>query len=136
MCTSAPTECRRPTSDLETRLDPGPQASAEAREFVRCHLPRLGLPTLIENVTLVAAELITNSVRYAPEGPIWLSLRPADGGLLIEVQDCSPQLPVFRDPDYAAESGRGLHVVNALCAKLDWTPVNGGKVTWALLETE
>jgi anti-sigma regulatory factor (Ser/Thr protein kinase) len=112
------------------------RAPAEAREFIRRHLPGLGFPRLVDNATLVAVELVTNSVRYAPEGPIWLSLRLASGRPLVEVQDCSTRLPVFRDPDYAAESGRGLHVVDALCAILDWAPVHGGKVTWALLETK
>jgi anti-sigma regulatory factor (Ser/Thr protein kinase) len=133
MCTRA-LDCRRPATDLELRLDPASTAPAQAREFVRHHLPKLGLPNLVDDATLIAAELVTNSVKYAPDGPIWLSLRLASGRLLIEVQDCSPELPVFRDPDYVAESGRGLHIVKAYAAILRWIPVPGGKVTWALLE--
>jgi anti-sigma regulatory factor (Ser/Thr protein kinase) len=136
MCAIALADCRRPAADLELRLAPVPQAPSQAREFVRNRLPVLGLPQLVENATLVAVELVTNSFQHAPEGPIWLSLRLAGGELLMEVQDCSARLPVFREPDYAAESGRGLHLVSALCKNLDWIVVDGGKVIWALFETE
>ena len=135
MCTNAPTGCRRPSTDLEIKLEPVPQAPGQARTFVRHHIPKLGFPTMVDDATLITAELVTNSLRYAaPYGPIWLALRLAGGRPLLEVQDCSPHLPVFREPDYAAESGRGLHVVDALCAVLDWAPVDGGKVVWAILE--
>jgi anti-sigma regulatory factor (Ser/Thr protein kinase) len=136
MCVSALAECRRPAADLELRLAPAPQAPAQAREFVRNRLPALGLPQLVENATLVAVELVTNAFKYAPEGPSWLSLRLAAGQLLMEVQDCSALLPVFRDPDHVAESGRGLHLVAAVCKDLDWIIVDGGKVIWALFDAE
>jgi anti-sigma regulatory factor (Ser/Thr protein kinase) len=136
MCAIAPADCRRPATDLELRLAPVPQAPARAREFIRNRLPVLGLPQLVETATLVATELVTNSYKHAPEGPSWLSLHLAGSRLLLEVQDCSARLPEFREPDYAAESGRGLHLVAALCKDLDWSLVDGGKVIWALLETE
>ncbi|HEY7484011.1 MAG TPA: ATP-binding protein [Streptosporangiaceae bacterium] len=136
MCAGALAECKRPAAGLELRLAPVPPAAAEAREFVRDRLPVLGLFHLAENATLVAAELVTNSLKYAPEGPIWLSLHLAGVGLLMEVQDCSARLPVFREPDYVAESGRGLHLVAALCESLGWIALDGGKVIWALLEKE
>ena len=130
-------ERRRAAAELEIKLDPDLRAPAAARAFVRHHLPALGFPGLVDNGTLVAVELVTNAVKHAGVyGPIWLSLRLADGGHpLIEAQDCSPRLPEFREPDYEAESGRGLHVVQALCAAFDWNPVDGGKIVWALLET-
>jgi hypothetical protein len=34
------------------------------------------------------------------------------------------------------QAARGLHLVAALCKDLDWILVHGGKVIWALLETE
>ena len=129
-------ERRRAAAELEIKLDPDLRAPATARAFIRQHLPALGFPGLVDNGTLVAVELVTNAVKHAGVyGPIWLSLRLAGGRPLIEVQDCSPRLPEFRQPDYAAESGRGLHVVSALCAGFDWHPLDGGKVVWALLET-
>jgi len=49
------------------------------------------------------------------------------------VADPGRQVPVLRDPDYLAESGRGLHVINALSDT--WgctTPTDAGKAVWAL----
>jgi anti-sigma regulatory factor (Ser/Thr protein kinase) len=130
-------ERRRATAELEIKLVPDLRAPATARAFVRRHLPELGFPGLVDNGTLVAVELVTNAVKYAGGyGPIWLSLRLAGGGPLIEVQDCSPLLPEFQEPDYVTESGRGLHVVQALCAAFEWTQVDNGKVIFALLRTE
>ena|SRR6266545_2210542 len=124
----------RPSAELEIMLEPDERASAEARAFMRKHLPALGFPELEDNAVLIASELVTNSVKYASSyGPIWLSVRLAARRPLIEVHDCSPELPQFREADYAAESGRGLHVVNALCAAFDWNHVEGGKVIWALM---
>jgi anti-sigma regulatory factor (Ser/Thr protein kinase) len=124
------------STDREIKLDPTDRAPAEARGFVRHHLADLGFPKLVDDGVLVAAELVTNAFRHAGTyGPIWLSLRLAGGRPLIEVRDRSPELPVFREPDFAAESGRGLHVVAALSAAFDWALADGGKITWALLRT-
>lgn len=134
MCTSLLPE--RPSTHRQIELKPDDQASAEARTFVRHHLAELGFATLVDNGVLIAAELVTNSFKYAGEyGPIRLVLRLAGGRPIIEVRDGSPELPVFREPDHVAESGRGLHVVAALSAAFDWSHVEGGKITWALLET-
>jgi anti-sigma regulatory factor (Ser/Thr protein kinase) len=135
MCTSVRAECRRSSTDLEIKLDPVPEAAREARRFVRRHLPELGFQPAVEDAALIAVELVTNAIRYAGSyGPIWLSLRLASGRALLEVQDCSPELPVIREPDFVAESGRGLHVVAALAAAVDWLPVDGGKIVWSILK--
>jgi anti-sigma regulatory factor (Ser/Thr protein kinase) len=136
MCASVAEWWERPPTEHEIMLEPNPQAPAEARAFIRKHLPALGFRTLEEDGVLVATELVTNAVKYAGSyGPIWLSVRLAAWRPLIEVQDCSPELPHFREPDYEAEYGRGLHVVRALCTTFAWNPVEGGKVVYALLRT-
>jgi anti-sigma regulatory factor (Ser/Thr protein kinase) len=127
--------CIRSSVDAEIKLDPHPAAPAQVREFIRAHLPALGFPRLVDDAMLIAVELVTNSVRYAAAyGPVWLSVRAVGGRALLEVQDGCPDLPVFRDPDYVAERGRGLHVVSALATEVDWAPVDGGKIVWAILE--
>lgn len=53
--------------------------------------------------------------------------------MLVVVADPGRQVPVLRDPDYLAESGRGLHVINGLSDT--WgctTPTDAGKAVWAL----
>jgi serine/threonine-protein kinase RsbW len=120
----------------EIELKPDDQASGEARTFVRRHLADLGFARLVDDGVLIAAELVTNSYKYAGAyGPIVLSLRLTGGRPIIEVRDGSPEPPVFREPDDAAESGRGLHVIEALSAAFDWSHVEGGKIPWVLLET-
>jgi anti-sigma regulatory factor (Ser/Thr protein kinase) len=126
---------RRPRTDREIRLNPVLEAPGQARTFMRHHMNELGFPNRVEDAALIAVELVTNALKHAASyGPFWLSLRLAGGRALIEVQDCSPHLPVLREPDYEAESGRGLHLVAALSAAYDWTPVDGGKVVWSILE--
>jgi len=56
--------------------------------------------------------------------------------LLAAVTDSSEQAPTVREPDYFAESGRGLHLIEALSEQWGWTPLaTGGKVVWATLAT-
>jgi hypothetical protein len=49
------------------------------------------------------------------------------------VADPSPRLPEPKEPDYLAESGRGLHVIDALSDRWGSTvPTDADKVVWAL----
>ena len=53
--------------------------------------------------------------------------------MLCAVADPSPRLPEPKEPDYLAESGRGLHVISALSDRWGCTaPTEAGKVVWAL----
>jgi anti-sigma regulatory factor (Ser/Thr protein kinase) len=83
--------------------------------------------------TEASEKLVTNAVTHAPYGPITLSLRPARGRPLIEVRDCSAVLPVLKPADYVAESGRGLHIVEALSLEYGWERTRSGKTVWAIL---
>jgi anti-sigma regulatory factor (Ser/Thr protein kinase) len=118
---------------LEIELSPVPQAPGQARAFVRRQLLELGLPKLVDDGTLIAVEMVTNAIREAPGGPVVLSLRLSAKGPVIEVRDCSPVLPVLKEADFVAESGRGLHIVSALAKELGWHRLGRGKVVWATL---
>ncbi len=53
--------------------------------------------------------------------------------MLCAVADPSPRPPQPKEPDYLAESGRGLHVIDALSDRWGSTvPTDAGKVVWAL----
>jgi anti-sigma regulatory factor (Ser/Thr protein kinase) len=114
-------------------LCPVPQASGQARAFVRRRLTEFGFARLVDDGMLIAVELVTNAAREAPGGPIWLTLRLSDGRPIIEVQDCSPVFPVIMPADFVSESGRGLHIVSALAEQLGWQRIGRGKVVWAIL---
>jgi anti-sigma regulatory factor (Ser/Thr protein kinase) len=122
-----------PCAEPEIALRPVPKAASQARAFIRRRLTELGFRELVDDGVLVAVELVTNAVREAPDGPVRLSLRLSAGRPVIEVRDCSPVLPVVKDADFVSETGRGLHIVDALSAELGWRRIGRGKMVWAVL---
>lgn len=130
---------RLAADDGATRELPATPASVrEARHFIRATLGCWQLSALHDAMELVASELVTNALRYAvplgtPGAPVRLSLVRWTCRVMCAVQDPSPVPPVAKDPDYVAETGRGLHLVDSFSENWGWRPVNGtGKVVWAL----
>jgi anti-sigma regulatory factor (Ser/Thr protein kinase) len=128
-------------SRLEVTLVPIPQSVSIARIFVRHQLICLGRTDLISDAATIASELVTNAINATAsddprtQGRIRMYLGPHDGRPLLEVWDSCPWMPAFREPDFVAESGRGLHIVRSLAAGLGWRrdEERGGKTVWALL---
>lgn len=87
----------------------------------------------VDDVVLVASELVTNAVVHAPAAAADLniswSLQP--DSVVIEVADKGPDLPRRRSPVDTDTRGRGLFIVAALA--LDWgvRRTNDGKQVWA-----
>jgi hypothetical protein len=115
------------------RLEPTARAAREARRFVSETLGELGHADLVEDATLIASELTTNSLIHAPNLPIWVGIWETGAFLDVEVWDCSPIPPVYLDPDYLATGGRGLHIVKELGVSTGYTLFDCGKAVWALL---
>jgi len=119
-------------------LSAAPESVREARHFTRTTLKSWDLCTLRDSVELVASELVTNALRYAvpigtPGAPVRLSLVRYTSRLVCAVRDPSTVAPLAKDPDYVAETGRGLHLVDSFSETWGWQPLNGtGKVVWAL----
>ena len=111
-----------------------------ARDFTHATLRRWGLASLSDDIGVVVSELLTNALRHACKDggcdggwPIRLGLLCPGSCLLCAVGDPSAEIPVMREPDYLAETGRGLHVVASLSDSWGWTvPGQDGKVVWAL----
>jgi anti-sigma regulatory factor (Ser/Thr protein kinase) len=89
-------------------------------------------------VELVVSELITNALQATVclELPVPACVRlhlAADRPyVLVEVADDAPAPPALQHPEAAAEHGRGLLIVEAICAEWGTYPVAGsGKVVWA-----
>lgn len=130
----------RPPVVRRAWLDAG-QAAAQAREFTRHVMQSWGLAVLAEDATLIVSELVTNALRHGVEGtpeglPAGVELmwcRRA-GLTACAVIDPGSDLPLLMPPDHAAETGRGLHVVEALSAAWGWARLSGqGKAVWATL---
>jgi hypothetical protein len=129
-------EKARPMMDVEVKLRPVPESVRDARNFVRDHLSDWGFFKGADDAALVADELASNAVAAAPVTPFWVTLWVANGWPMLEVADCSSEPPVLRPADLLAESGRGLHIVDALSVTWDSYPVAGGKVIWVQLNPD
>jgi anti-sigma regulatory factor (Ser/Thr protein kinase)/anti-anti-sigma regulatory factor len=128
---------RPPYLREELRLAPTPTASAAARTFVRetCRYWQLALPdaTVMERAVLLANELVTNAVVHAGTD-IRLRLELRGDRLHIAVRDDNPRLLRLVVPDWQAEGGRGLWLVEQLARAWGVNPhPEGGKVVWCVL---
>ncbi|MFD7924157.1 ATP-binding protein [Streptomyces sp. NPDC059740] len=124
-------------------LGDDPRTVAEARRFTAATLSHWAVRDITtQDAELVVSELVSNALRYGTSRPgdtdgaysAWLGLLREDDGVLCVVNDSSPREPVVRTPDYLAESGRGLHIVDRLSRSWGWTPPGAsGKSVWASL---
>jgi anti-sigma regulatory factor (Ser/Thr protein kinase) len=108
-----------------------------------------------DDVALVVSELVTNALRHAcprfagetpsprdalrnPQDPaVRLHLTRWAGRLVCAVRDPSDDSPATRESeeDFAAESGRGLFLVDSFSDGWGWHPLAGSphdKLVWAL----
>jgi hypothetical protein len=131
-----------------------PSSVGRAREFSLATLRRWGVVDRTDDIGIVVSELLTNALRHGvPQAstqppasgqphaggqrrsrwPVRLGLVQPGRYVMCAVADPGAQMPAPREPDYLAESGRGLHVINALSDGWGSTvPTNPGKVVWAV----
>lgn len=116
-------------------------ASGLARGHVRATLAEWGLGGFSDDTQKIASELVTNAINAS--APVLASGRMmvirlcllTDGDVLtVECWDQAPGIPVPRQVDALAETGRGLAIIDALTGGC-WgcQPANGqdGKCVWA-----
>jgi anti-sigma regulatory factor (Ser/Thr protein kinase) len=138
-------------------VGPDTRSVGTARDFCLSTMRRWGVTDRQDDVAVVVSELLTNALRHAvpqagppprtphgsPDGPaggpgrsrwpVRLGLIQPGQFVLCAVADPSPRPPQPKEPDYLAESGRGLHVIDALSDRWGSTvPTDAGKVVWAL----
>ncbi|WP_328319271.1 ATP-binding protein [Streptomyces sp. NBC_00388] len=117
------------------------QAVGEGRRFTGSLLRSWSLSPLVDNAALIVSELLSNALRYglgalpARTGhgqDVWLGLLRRRGTVLFAVCDPSSAAPRLREPDFLAQSGRGLHIIDCLSEAWGWTtPGTDGKAVWA-----
>lgn len=124
---------------LSFAVAPEPESVTFARHFTQTTLERWDMASLIDDVGLVVTELVTNALRHSlpprpaePAGAIHLRLIRNAPYLLCGIQDAGQDLPRRREPDFIAETGRGLHIVESFSSMWGWARFAGGKVVWAL----
>ena len=85
---------------------------------------------VVEHVSLVASELVTNSVMHAATS-VRVTLEKWQNSLRLVVEDENPAEPVVTSNDAESEGGRGLHIVNELCQDWGFEATAEGKKVWA-----
>jgi anti-sigma regulatory factor (Ser/Thr protein kinase) len=127
------------TTPLVAFTLPGSPYSVQmARFYIRAALRYHNLAGYTEDSEAVASELVTNAIKHTGASAVGLELTCLEGAaaLAIVVTDPSPLPPVKRHPATGTESGRGLHVVEALSARWGWRPQVPGKAVYAILTRE
>lgn len=124
-------------------LGDDPHVAADARDFTRSTLDGWGMGRLADSAVLVVSELLSNALRYgltctgnraSSPHPVWLGMLRRGDSVLCAVSDPGSSVPVVRQPDFFAESGRGLHVIDNLSESWGWTtPDHAGKAVWAVV---
>jgi anti-sigma regulatory factor (Ser/Thr protein kinase) len=112
-------------------LPPETGSPARAREFVAEHLRTHALFSLVDDIRLVASELVTNAVTHA-RTPLRVTLQQDRAGVTLYVEDDSSTGPRTLPRDLSAPNGRGIVLVAALSS--DWGVLrdsSGSKSVWA-----
>ena len=113
-----------------------PTAAREGRQYVHRCLTGWGVPSeVIDVVTLLTSELITNAVRHAPP-PLDVRCSRTDTAIRVEVSDSDPTLPRRARPDFDALSGRGLWLLDALAGAWGHYTAGTGKRVWFEVRTD
>jgi anti-sigma regulatory factor (Ser/Thr protein kinase) len=117
---------RCPAGPSWLRMAPSTEFVPKARQFTRAVLSDCDAG-YVDDVEVVASELVTNAIRYAQEHGdpprcvvpgIWLGVQALKRHVHLYVRDPYPVRPVKRTAADTDTSGRGLFIVEALSAAL------------------
>lgn len=92
-----------------------------------------GRPGLADDAALIATELFSNALCHAPSPQYVLVVDWNGGRPRIEMWDSGARLPKLQNLSIEAESGRGLHLVQALSTSWGSRHVASAKCVWAVL---
>jgi DNA-binding NarL/FixJ family response regulator len=100
-----------------------------ARRFADEALQRWDCGELVDTVSLLLSELVSNAVMHA-ESPSEVVVRLHEDRLRIEVADRNATIPHRRPPDDRSPSGRGIALVEKLADAWGLELEAGGKRIW------
>jgi anti-sigma regulatory factor (Ser/Thr protein kinase) len=123
-----------PALSVDTRpeivVEYGPHGPAQARAAVERWSTALGAELMCDDLKLIVSELVTNAVRYGAP-PVRVAVAADAVTVTVTVVDGSPGRPLRREPGVEAENGRGLLLVDLLCAEHGVRDEPPGKAVWA-----
>ncbi|WP_240796209.1 ATP-binding protein [Streptomyces sp. RFCAC02] len=88
----------------------------------------------VEVARMGLSELMANVIRHVGDPRCRLSAVLDGGRVTVLLSDRSPRLPVVSQPDWDAESGRGLWMLREMCRGFGCRPVADGKDVWFELD--
>jgi hypothetical protein len=109
---------------------PDLRAVGQARGFLLTTLAEWDAERYAFAGPLVLTELATNAALHA-RTPYEVRLRLEPEFLVVEVVDHNPRRPQVRGYDADATTGRGIGLVDSLCASWGVRGMGDGKVVWA-----
>lgn len=131
---SPPAPATAPAAVPSWHLPEDPTAARRARQVTRSQLLAWELNDHCETAELLVSELVTNALSHG-RGPIRLGLGRRHGMLRCEVADHGRGLPQPRPLSMSGESGRGMHLVDALTNRWGVDHEASGKTVWFELAT-
>jgi len=128
---------RRPagTALLErhAELEPTLESPREARRLLRQFLEEIGRPDWLDAGQLAISEIVTNGSLHGHTS-MELRLVAYQDRAYVEVRDTNSALPVQREYDSEATTGRGMALVSAVTAECGVSSLGAdGKVVWFCL---
>ncbi len=113
-------------------LNAEPQVLARMRRVTAAYLQLWGYGALTEPVVLSLTEMLTNVGRHSGSPACVLTLQDIGTGIRLTVSDTSTELPVTRDIDWNAESGRGMRLIASIADFFRSAVTRSGKDVWAV----
>lgn len=127
--------------DVSSRCGNAPPKAEDAhrirsiRRITAAHLRSIKLDEMVDVVTVIVSELLTNALLHSGTSEISLHLAIENGMLTIAVRDGQPGCATIKLPSNEDESGRGLLLVESLVQECGgaWGTRDAGAETWCCL---
>ncbi len=121
---------------MKIQLHADPAAFTDVRRLVALYLSRRGLLDCEFRVTQCLAEMLSNVVKHSGGPTCVITLLASSNSVHLVVGDLSPDLPVLQQPDWTAESGRGMYLISELADENGAERADAGKNVWAHFRVE